>query len=107
MAYDEGLAQRIRDVLEDERGVTEKKMFGGLAFLVNGKMACGIIKDELMVQVGKEHLKKALARPHARPMDFTGKASPNAVFVAQAGLKTEKALAAWVAQGVANVRAKK
>ena len=73
MAYDEGLAQRIRELLEDTPNLSEKKMFGGVAFLVNGSMAVGIIKDELMVRVGPEAHDHAIAEPHARPMDFTGR----------------------------------
>ena len=73
MAYDEGLAQRLRDALEEQRDLSEKKMFGGLCFLKNGHMFVGITGDELMARVGKEDYAASLARRHVRVMDFTGK----------------------------------
>ena len=73
MAYDEGLAERIRDTLSDLNDTTEMKMFGGLAFLLNGNMAVGIVKDDLMVRVGAEAHDDLLALPGARPMDFSGR----------------------------------
>ncbi|MDH3625981.1 MAG: TfoX/Sxy family protein, partial [Myxococcales bacterium] len=72
MAYDEKLAGRVREVLARRRGVTEKKMFGGLSFLVNGHMCCGIVGDDLMVRVGPDAYEGALKKKGARPMDFTG-----------------------------------
>ena len=74
MSYDETLADRVRAVLARKRGISEKKMFGGLAFLVNGHMACGIIGDDLMVRVGPEAYDAALTKAGARPMNFTGRA---------------------------------
>jgi hypothetical protein len=73
MAYDEKLAGRVRSVLKGRRGVSEKKMFGGLCFLVRGNMACGIVDDELMVRVGPDAYEDALARTHCHEMDFTGR----------------------------------
>ena len=76
MAYGEGLVQRVRDLLEDrcdELEVVEKKMFGGLCFMVQGNMCCGIPQDDIMVRVGAEGHADALIQPHARPMAFTGK----------------------------------
>lgn len=70
MAYDEKLAERIRESLADKRGVIEKKMFGGVAFMLKDKMFVGIIKDDLMVRVLLEREAEALEKPHARPMDF-------------------------------------
>jgi len=67
MAYDEKLAQRIREVLERRRGISEKKMFGGLAFLLNGHMACGVQGDDLMVRVGPDEYESALRKTGARP----------------------------------------
>ena len=72
MSYDERLASRLRALLSKRRDVVEKKMFGGLCFMVNGKMCCGVVKDDLVVRVGPERHARALAAPHARPMDFTG-----------------------------------
>jgi TfoX/Sxy family transcriptional regulator of competence genes len=100
VAYDEGLAQRIRERLEDEPGVSEKRMFGGVAFLVNGNMAVGVAKTQLMVRVGPEAHAAALREPHARPMDFTKRPMKGFVFVGEAGLDEDAALAAWVERGV-------
>ncbi len=87
MAYDEKLADRVRDVLEEVEGVTERKMFGGLAFMVRGHMACGIVGNDLMLRLGAEGAERALERPHVRPMDFTGKPMTGMVYVAPEGLK--------------------
>lgn len=99
MAFDEGLAERIRSVLEDERGVTEKKMFGGIAFLLDGKMFVGIANHDLMVRVGSERYRESLKQPHVRPMDFTGKPMAGYVFVAPAGVSEEVELERWVRLG--------
>jgi TfoX/Sxy family transcriptional regulator of competence genes len=104
MAYDEQLAERLRGALKRKRGVAEKKMFGGLTFLVNGNMAVGIVGDDLMVRVGADATQDALAQPHARPMDFTGRPMKGMVFVAPAGLEGSKKLAAWVDRGVRHAR---
>ena len=72
MAYDEGLAERIRGVLDEQPGVSEKRMFGGVAFLVGGHMSVGIVQDKLMVRVGPESYDRVLRERHARRMDFTG-----------------------------------
>lgn len=100
MAYDEGLAERIRSALDGEREVTEKKMFGGVAFLLRGKMFVGIVKSDLMVRVGPSEYEKALKNPFARPMDFTGKPMAGYVFVAPAGTTEDDALEAWVRRGL-------
>jgi TfoX/Sxy family transcriptional regulator of competence genes len=99
MAYDEGLAERIRSLLEARPRVTEMKMFGGVAFLIDGKMFVGIVKDDLLVRVGPERYRDALKRPHVRPMDFTGKPMVGYVFVAPAGLEEDEALGRWVELG--------
>lgn len=72
-------------------------MFGGIAFMVRGNMCCGVVKDELMVRVGPDRYEEALARPHARPMDFTGRPMKGMLFVAEPGFRTDEALAQWVA----------
>ena len=87
MAYDETLADRVRAVLSGRPGLTEKKMFGGLSFLLHSSMACGIVKDELMVRVGPDGYDEALAQPHARLMDFTGRPMKGMVYVARDGLE--------------------
>ena len=102
MAYDEKLADRVRDVLETENGVTERKMFGGLAFMVRGHMACGILGDELMLRLGASEAQRALERPHVRPMDFTGRPMAGMVFVGPEGLR-RVALGRWVGRAVAFV----
>ncbi|MGH2747797.1 MAG: TfoX/Sxy family protein [Actinomycetota bacterium] len=101
MAYDETLADRIREALARERGVDEIKMMGGLCFMIGGHMALGIVGDELMVRVGPEGYERALARVHAREMDFTGRSMRGFVFVAPAGIKTKRSLASWVAPATA------
>jgi hypothetical protein len=104
MAYDETLAERVRAALKGQRGLSEKKMFGGLAFMLSRHMACGLVKDELMVRVGPEGYSAALEQPHARTMDFTGRVSKGMVFVAPAGLRADDDLRAWVQRGVSFVR---
>ena len=71
MAYDEELAARVRDVLGDAPDVMERKMFGGLAFMLSGNMACGIVGADLMLRLGDDGADAALDQPHVRPMDFT------------------------------------
>lgn len=99
MAYDENLADRIRDVLVTEDGVSERKMFGGLAFMVRLHMACGVAGDDLMLRLGAEAAEQALARPHVRPMDFTGRPLTGMVFVGPEGLRGA-ALRRWVGEAV-------
>ncbi len=101
MAYDEHLADRIRSALGDRTDVSERKMFGGLAFLISGHMCVGIVGDDLMVRVGKDAFEKAVSARHARPMDFTGKPSTGMVYVAPAGVKTVATLRKWVEKGLA------
>jgi TfoX/Sxy family transcriptional regulator of competence genes len=101
MAYDEALANRIRDVLRDRDDVAERKMFGGLAFMVGGRMACGVVHDDLMVRVGSDAHDDALREAHTRPMDFTGRPSRGMVYVAPAGVADDADLARWVERGVA------
>ncbi|MEZ4249498.1 MAG: TfoX/Sxy family protein [Polyangiales bacterium] len=96
MSHDEGLLERIRELVDGDDAVTEKKMFGGVAFLADGKMFCGLAGEDLMVRVGPAAHEAALARPHARPMDFTGKPMKGYVYVAPEGLSEDDALAAWV-----------
>ena len=103
MAYDEKLADRIRQALVPRADVAEKKMFGGIAFLLDGKMFCGIVKDDLMVRVGPERCEAALAEAHVRPMDFTGRPMNGYVYVGRGGSRTVKAIAKWVEQGAAFV----
>ena len=98
MGYDEGLAARIRQHLEESHGLQEKKMFGGLAFLLHGNMACGILGEDLIVRVGKEHYEESLQRPHTRVFDITGKAMRGWISVGPEGCDEE--LGAWLQKGV-------
>ena len=104
MAYDEGLATRVREQLATERGLAEKAMFGGVAFLLDGNMAVGLSGDELMVRVGPDRSEDALAQPHTRPFDMTGRPMKGWILVAPDGLDGVAVLAGWVSQGVAFAR---
>ena len=100
MAYDEQLAERVRLTLAGREGHSERKMFGGIAFMLAGNMFCGIVKDELMVRVGPERHDDALSQPHARPMDFTGRAMRGMVYVQRDGFRTDSDLKQWVELGL-------
>jgi TfoX/Sxy family transcriptional regulator of competence genes len=95
MAFDAGLADRIRLVMPRNRAITERKMFGGLAFLLHGHMFCGVVKSDLMLRLGEEAAATALLQPHTRPMDFTGKAL-RSIYVDAHGLDSDEALRTWV-----------
>jgi TfoX/Sxy family transcriptional regulator of competence genes len=105
MVYDEKLAARVRKVLPPSSHFAETKMFGGIAFLLDGKMFCGVTNRDLMVRVGPEAYEAALARPHVRPMDFTGRPLTGFIFVGPPGWRTDAAVAAWVRQSTAYVAA--
>src|SRR5579862_4792816 len=75
---------------------SEKKMFGGLAFMVNGRMCCGVLKTDLVLRLTPERAAASLCHPHTRPMDFTGKPMKSMIYVCATGTDSEKALAAWV-----------
>ena len=96
MPYDEGLAERLREQFQDRSDVEEKKMFGGLCFMLSNHMCCGIVKDTLMARVGTDNYKKCLARKHTREMDFTGKAMKGMVYVTPEGIESDTDLAEWV-----------
>ena len=104
MAFDEKLAARVRTALEGVDAVSERKMFGGLCFLVRGHMACGITGEkqggEFMVRIGPDAYEAALKRKHAKPMTFTGRPMKSMVYVSAPGYRTAKQLAGWVAMGV-------
>jgi len=104
VAYDEELAERVRAAIDGEEGLTERKMFGGLAFMINGNMACGIVKDELMLRLGAEGANSALDQEHVRPMDFSGRPMTGMVYVGRAGLGDAE-LRGWVAEAAAFARA--
>jgi TfoX/Sxy family transcriptional regulator of competence genes len=101
MAYDEQVAERVRDLLTSTPNVAERKMFGGLAFMIAGNMACGIVGSDLMLRLGEEGADAALDEPHVRPMDFTHKPMKTMVYVDHAGIATHAALEGWVEKAVA------
>jgi TfoX/Sxy family transcriptional regulator of competence genes len=101
MAYDEQLANRIRQTFGTRHDITERRMFGGLAFLRDGRMCCGIVGQDLMVRVVEDEMPAALRGPHVRPMDFTGRPLRGFVYVAPDGVATDAALRAWIAKGLA------
>lgn len=100
MAFDETLAKRLRLLFGKLPGSAERRMFGGVCFLVSGKMCCGIVGRELVVRVGPEGYDEALRRPHARPMDFTGRPLRGFVYVGPAGYRTGRSLSTWVERAV-------
>jgi TfoX/Sxy family transcriptional regulator of competence genes len=98
--FDELLAERIRIALAASAGITERKMFGGLVFMLNGNMCCGASRHGLMVRVGKEGRDEALTLPHTRPMLMKGREMAGFIFVDPEGCESRAALAKWVARGV-------
>ena len=100
MAYDETLADRVRSVLLAEPNVDEKKMFGGVTFMVSGQMCCGVLKDELIVKTGPQGFEDLVARPHVRAFDFTGRPMVGMVYVAGAGVSSDEQLREWIQRGL-------
>lgn len=104
VAYNEGLASRLRDVLgADPRRaskVEEKKMFGGVSFMLDGQMCCGVLKDELTLRIGAERMDSALAQPHTRVFDFGGRPGPGMIYVALPGVESDEQLNGWVQQAI-------
>jgi TfoX/Sxy family transcriptional regulator of competence genes len=100
VAYDEKLAERVRRALAGKRGVTERRMFGGLAFMLRGNMFVGVESDRLMVRVGPAKYDEALKKPHAREMDFTGRPLRGYVYVDRDGFATAPALRAWIDRAI-------
>ena len=97
MAYDEQLARRVREVLASEEGLTERKMFGGIAFMLRGNMCCGVMSSDLILRVGAEEAQWALREdPHTRLFDFTGRPMAGMVVVGPAGSERDEDLASWV-----------
>ena len=96
MTYDPTLADRVRRILATKPGISEKAMFGGLAFMLEDKMCCGVIQQDLVVRLGPARYEEALWEPHVRPMDFTGRPMKGYVYVAPDGLDSQAELEAWV-----------
>ena len=101
MAYDEGLATRVREVIGEQPGLTEKQMFGGLAFLLGGNMACGVRADDLIVRVAANDAETAMGEPGARPFDLTGRPMKGWLQVGPDGHAEDDDLRRWVGRGLA------
>jgi TfoX/Sxy family transcriptional regulator of competence genes len=101
MAYDTKLATRVRAALDGWEDVEERSMFGGLAFLVRGHMCCGVLKDMLVLRLGAAGAEAALARPHTKAMDFTGKPVSGMIYVLPAGVRTAVHLQRWLEEAFA------
>ena len=99
MAYDEALAERIRDLLAPREALSERKMFGGVAWMLHGNMACGVYGEELLVRLGAEGGEEALAEPHTRRFDMTGRPMRSVICVEPAGIESDEQLAGWVDAG--------
>ncbi len=100
MAYDEDLAARIRRILSVRGDIEEKRMFGGLTFMLGGNMCCGVAGDDLVLRVGTERAKQAVKKRYARLCDFTGKPMTTMVTIAPDGYRNNKALNDWVGMAV-------
>ncbi|MGD2104771.1 MAG: TfoX/Sxy family protein [Anaerolineae bacterium] len=100
MTYDEGLTQRVREALGLRDDLVEKKMFGGISFLVRGNMACGVLEDGLIVRVGPDRYGQAVIQPGTRPFDLTGRAMTGWVVVEPEGYASDVDLTAWVQEGL-------
>ena len=96
MAYDESVAQRVRNAIANRDGLSERKMFGGLCLMLNGNMFAGVINDELMLRVGADNSDTLLAKPGARAMDFTGKPMKGYIYVASSAFATPDTLDEWL-----------
>ena len=101
MVYDEGLAERVRAALAERGDVVEKRMFGGIAFMVHGHMSCGIVGSTLMVRLAPADAENFLSEPYVRPMDFTGRPMRGFLYVDSDGLKTGARLQKWVDRATA------
>jgi TfoX N-terminal domain len=100
MGYDERAAERVRQMLRGRRNVVEKRMVGGLSFIVDGSMCCGVTGTGLMVRVGADGLEQALALRHVQPMKFGGRRLAGFVVVEPAGYRTNATLKAWIQRGL-------
>lgn len=99
MAYDETVAERLQETFKSYSGVTERCMWGGLTFLLNDHMCCGMVQDKLMVRVGSDAYQEALGQPCAREMDFTSRPLKGLVYVASEGFELDQSLRGWVDRG--------
>jgi TfoX/Sxy family transcriptional regulator of competence genes len=100
VAYNEALAERVRGILLTVPNVDEKKMFGGVTFMVSGQMCCGVLKDDLVVKTGPEGFDELVAQPYVRPFDFSGRPMVGMVYVASRGVATDAELHEWIQRGL-------
>ena len=100
MAYDQQLVQRVRSLLEGVPGLVEKKMFGGIGYIVNGNMACGVNGEQLIVRMSPADYAEALTQPHVREFDLTGRSMKGWIFIQPAGVENDQDLKAWVERGL-------
>ena len=96
MPYNAKIAERVESCLKTEPGISQRKMFGGVCFLLHGNMLCGVAEDDLMVRVGKDQYEILLKHKYAREMDFTGKALKGFLFVSADGIKSKASLEKWI-----------
>jgi len=99
VAYDEALADRVRDLLAAREATSERRMFSGIAFMLAGHMGCAVISRGLMVRLDPDDAERALAEPHVGPMEMNGKPARGWILVAPEGLGDDEALAGWVDAG--------
>ena len=104
MAYDEALAARVHDAMAGRDGISERKMFGGLCLMLHGNMFAGVMQDELMLRVGPDRFDAALAKPGARPMDFTGRPMVGYIYVAAPAFAAETGLKSWLNEALGFVQ---
>ena len=100
MPFDETLAKRVRRLLSSDFALVEKRMFGGLAFMVNGHMCCGVVGENLVVRTGPAAYHEALSQPQARPMDFTGRPMRGFVYIGSRGFHSTSELRSWIQRGL-------
>jgi len=101
MAYDEQLTERVRKLLKRRKGFSERKMFGGVCFMLHGNMCCGVTKTNLMLRLGPQRAPQALGEPHTREMDFTGRPMKGMIYVEPDGYADDDDLKNWVRQAAA------
>jgi TfoX/Sxy family transcriptional regulator of competence genes len=100
VAYDQRMAERVRRVLSGQRDLVERKMMGGICFMLNGSMCCGVSASAIMVRVGREAYQRMLAQPHVRPLEFAGRRPTGFVLVDPRGCRTDTALRTWIQRGI-------
>jgi TfoX/Sxy family transcriptional regulator of competence genes len=105
VAYNEELAERVRAVLADRSDVEEKKMFGGLSFMVAGQLCCGVLKNDLIVRIEPAEFETLVAQPHVRPFDFSGRPMQGMVYMDNSGLADPEVLLTWLRRGTDYVAA--